>query len=41
MALLFTLAFAIAEDHHIEIVADMYALKAVSEVSNGKVMVKL
>lgn len=36
--LLFTLVFVFAEDHHIESIVDMYALKA---DSNGKVMVKL
>lgn len=39
MPLLFTVVFAIAEDHNIENIVDMYAFKAVSEVSNGKVMV--
>ncbi|XP_057791465.1 uncharacterized protein LOC131008563 isoform X1 [Salvia miltiorrhiza] len=30
---------SLTEDHHIEVVVDMCALKAVSEVSNGKVMI--
>lgn len=34
------LVFALAEDYQMEIFVDMYALKAVSEISNGKVMVK-
>lgn len=33
-------SLALAEDYQIKTVVDMYALKAVSEVSNGKIMVK-
>lgn len=33
-------SLALAEDYQIKTVVDMYALKAVSEVSNEKIMVK-
>lgn len=32
--------FAFAEDYKMDFVVDMYVLKAVSEVLNGKMMVK-